>query len=157
MPRAFRFRLQALLDRRTYDEQRAEQIVAAAAHAHDDALCGIDALIDGIRLRIDELSRRGSTLSAWEREIFERHVAALESEIAQAKRTADLRAAELDCAHTQLRATQRARGIVEQLRERARRAYDAEEARLEELELDDINARQHERARRLHAAHPSCR
>lgn len=146
--RAFRFRLQALLDRRTLDEQQAEHSAAAAARAHDEASGSLNALRDGIRIRVDELARYGAALSVWERQTFERHLASLESEIARAKALADERAAALEYARVQLRAARRARGIIERLRERARAAFDEQEARLEELELDDVNARRHERAHR---------
>jgi flagellar protein FliJ len=42
----------------------------------------------------------------------------------------------------------RERRVLEKLKERRRRSFDAEEARREELELDEGNARRHERRRR---------
>ncbi len=40
----------------------------------------------------------------------------------------------------------RERRVIETIKERLRRAFDAEAARREELELDDANARRRERA-----------
>ncbi len=45
-------------------------------------------------------------------------------------------------------AAARERKVIEHLRERRRRAFEAEEARQEELELDESNARCRERAAR---------
>jgi flagellar protein FliJ len=58
----------------------------------------------------------------------------------------------LERARNELILANRERRVVEKIKARRRRVFEAEEARREELELDDGNARRHERAMRKRGA-----
>lgn len=125
MPR-FVFTLAPLLDRRARIEDERKQILALAQRAYDDA--------------VRELGRLGHELAAGP---FADHALlrflsrAIET---QSGAVAECRAA-VERARHELIAASRARRTLEKLAERRRRAFDAAESRLEELELQEANAR----------------
>jgi flagellar biosynthesis chaperone FliJ len=132
MARAFRFSLQPLLDQKAGIENEHRRQVAAARRALDEA-----------------------------REALERLMAAVAAQpyldaaiAAQLRSIAELQG-DLERRRHDLVAAARERKVIEHLRVRRRRSFEAEEARQEELELDESNARCRQRAARDRP--PDCR
>lgn len=125
MPR-FVFSLEPLLERRARTEEERRQIFAIRQRAYDQA--------------VRELSRIGRELAAGPHAdcaLLRFLSRAIET---QAGIVAQRRAA-VECARHELIAAVRERRVLEKLRERRVRAFDAAQARREELELDEANAR----------------
>jgi flagellar biosynthesis chaperone FliJ len=130
MGRAFEFRLEPLLEARTRAvEARRRELFACR---HRLAAC---------EERLSRIAREPLTLTAFDlrcRDGLLRRVRTLDRACAFALEALAL--------------ATRDRRVVETLKERRRRAFEAEEARREELELDEANARRHERASRKRVA-----
>lgn len=125
MPR-FVFTLDPLLDRRARVEEERKQILAVRQRAYDDA--------------VRELGRIGRELAAGphaDHALLRFLSRAFET---QTRMVTERRAA-VECARRELIAAARERRVLEKLRERRARAFDAAQARLEELELEEANAR----------------
>jgi flagellar biosynthesis chaperone FliJ len=125
MPR-FRFALAPLLDRRARVEEERKQILALAQRAYDD-----------VAAKLGQLGRQLAAGPYADHALLRFLSRAIET---QTGLVAQRRAA-LECARRELMAARRARRVLEKLQERRRRAFDAAESRLEELELDEANAR----------------
>jgi len=130
MARAFRFSLQPLLDRKAAIENEHRGQVAAARRALDEAR----AALEGLMAAVAAQPYLDGTVAA------------------QLRRIAELQG-DLERKRHDLVAAARERKVIEHLRERRRRAFEAEEAQREELELDESNARCHERATRDRPQH----
>jgi flagellar biosynthesis chaperone FliJ len=125
MPR-FRFALAPLLDRRARVEEEKKQILALRQRAYDDV--------------VRELGQLGRELAAGpyaDHALLRFLSRAIET---QAGLVAQRRAA-LESARRDLIEASRSRRVLEKLQERRRRAFDAAQSRLEELELQEANAR----------------
>lgn len=131
MGRAFEFRLEPLLEVRNRIEQARERDLFAARRRLDECETRIRQLgtARGVRLHAADVRLRDAYL---------RRANELEAAVAAARDA--------------LVEASRERRVIETLKERLRRAFDAEAARREELELDDANARRRERARRKRVA-----
>jgi flagellar biosynthesis chaperone FliJ len=125
MPR-FRFALAPLLDRRVRDEEARKQTLALRQRAYDDVF-----------RRLGQLERQLAAGPYADHALLRFLSRAIET---QAGLIAQRRAA-LECARRDLMEAHRARRVLEKLQERRRRAFDAAESRLDELELDEANAR----------------
>jgi flagellar biosynthesis chaperone FliJ len=118
MARAFRFTLQPLLDRKAGIESEHRRQVAAARHALDDARSALERLMAAVAAAPYLDAAIAAQL---------RRIAELQGDLEQRRRD--------------LIAAARERRVIEKLGERRRRAFEAEEVRREELELDESNRR----------------
>jgi flagellar protein FliJ len=142
MARGFEFRLEPLLESRKRIEEEKRRSFAACLRALDE--CAREAG------RLDVL--RAGCRDAADLRLRDAYLRRLDgrSEALEARHCA--LAAELDRTQEELAAASRERRLIEKLKERRRRAFDAQEARRDALELDDANARRHERALRKRVA-----
>lgn len=128
----FHFRLQPLLDGRRRAEEQKLHRYAVRKRERDDALSARDRLVSALARRAVRSSEAG-----W--------LASLDAGVAaQQRRAADAQAA-LENARGELAAAARERSVLEKLRERRLRAHADEEARREELEIEEANARRRPR------------
>jgi flagellar export protein FliJ len=124
----FHFALQPLLDRRSRIEEEKQHRFALRRRERDAALRDRER----IAAALTELAlRRGDAGS----------LAVFEAAIAARQRRAAWAAAALEAARHELIAARRDRRAIEKLRDRRRTAFEEEEARREELEIDEANAR----------------
>jgi len=129
MPAKFRFALAPLLERRTIVEQESQHRCAERRHQHQKLFEEMKRLICALRA--------GTAPSNNARAAYCSNLdAAIE---AQRHRVSDARASLEDARNDAISARRELRA-VEALRERRRRAFEREEARREELELDETNA-----------------
>jgi flagellar biosynthesis chaperone FliJ len=128
MARAFRFTLQPLLDRKAAIENEHRRQVAAARHALDDARAALERLMAAVATQ----PYLDTTIAA------------------QLRRIAELQG-DLERRRRDLIAAARERRVIEKLGERRRRAFETEEVRREELELEESNRRPDCRAQRTTA------
>jgi flagellar export protein FliJ len=130
MPAKFRFALASLLERRRLVEQESRHRCAARQHEHRGLLEEMKRLTGALRACTAPASNPCaaycSTLDA--------------AMAAQRHRISDARAS-LDDARNDAISARRDLRAIEALLERRRRAFEQEEARREELELDEANAR----------------
>jgi flagellar FliJ protein len=158
MPRKFEFRLEPLLDWRKRVEAEKQRDFAACRRALEDCTQEIARLDDARRRCGTMLAANAGVRPASELRLRDAHLRVLEAAIAHERRTrAELEAA---CrrAHDELVAASRERRVIEKLKERRRQSFDAEEARREELAIDEANARASERRMRgPHGAEPKMR
>jgi len=130
MPAKFRFALAPLLERRTLVEQESRHRCALRQQEHRGLLEEMKRLMGALRACTTPSSNpRAAYCSNLD--------AAIE---AQRHRISDARASLEDARNDAISARRDLRAI-EALRERRRRAFEQEEARREELELDETNAR----------------
>ncbi|MGA7356735.1 MAG: flagellar export protein FliJ [Candidatus Cybelea sp.] len=148
----FAFRLEPLLDARKRAEDEKRRNLAACRNSLErcegerrrfavarDAC--IVALFDAVRTRpvrdLRALDRHLRYLCAAETRTRSQETGLVES---------------FERAREELILANRERRVVEKIKARRRRVFEAQEARREELELDDGNARRHERALRKRGA-----
>ncbi|MGA8576431.1 MAG: flagellar export protein FliJ [Candidatus Cybelea sp.] len=139
----FRFHLAPLLDSRERAEREKKHIFEAsraAAEAHGAELQRFAGARTHCAGALAEIVRTGGTRDA---ALYDGHLRALDRAIEREnRRGAELeRACEL--ARDELAVANRERRVIEKLRERRRRAFEAAQARQEELEIDEGNARLH--------------
>ncbi len=138
MARAFEFRLEPLLDRCRRTEDERHRSFAECRRALD--ACDVDAeRLAGARAAC----RDAADLRL--RDAYLRHLDG--QRYALDARRRELRA-QLDRSRQEYVGARRERQVLEKLKDRRRRDFEAEQARREELELDDANARRHERSQR---------
>jgi flagellar biosynthesis chaperone FliJ len=128
MAARFRFALQPLLDRRTRIEEEKQHRFDLRRRERDAALS------EGERLAAALTQRALRTCDAGRLAVFDAAVAACRQRAARAD-------GNLEEARRELVAARRDRGAIEKLRDRRRRAFEEEEARRDELEIDEANAR----------------
>lgn len=145
MPPTFEFRLQPLLDWRKRTETEKKRELDARQRVLDECVAEIERL-DWRRRRCgDVLGEFALMRSTIELQLFHAHLCSLEAALVREReRRSHLQAAYRQALDELVSAT-RERGVVEKLKERRLRAFRAEEARRDELELDEANARSHER------------
>ncbi|HEY6325284.1 MAG TPA: flagellar FliJ family protein [Candidatus Cybelea sp.] len=120
--------MQPLLDRRGRIEEEKQHRFDLQRRKSDDALREGELLAAGLTERALRTSDAGSLA------VFDAAIAARQ------RRAADAESA-LEAAREELIAARRDRRAIEKLRDRRRRAFEEEEARREELEIDEANAR----------------
>ena len=148
--RPFKFRGQAALDLRRRQDDEAQRVLADAVRARQQAETNVDtassAVDESMQAARKALESPASvTLHQWHRN----WIVSKRQELA-ASRTAlaKSRAAER-LAQQQAYAARRALRVIERWRDRARRRYEAEQRRVERIELDAIGGLQY--AARLQA------
>ncbi len=147
MPAKFEFHLQPLLDWRERLAEEKQRDFAACRRALDDC--------DGELARLAELRRKcagqlaaAATGRAADLRLRDRHLRFLDAALAeQRRRRSELQSA-CEHARSELLSADRERRVLERLKARRRLTFEAQEARREELELDESNARSHDRALR---------
>jgi flagellar export protein FliJ len=148
----FAFRLEPLLDARKRAEEERRRNLAACRNSLERCLekrrrfaaardACIVALFDAAR------TRPVRDLRAFDRHLH--YLCAAETTTRSQER--DL-AKSFELARDELTVANRERRVVEKIKARERRVFEVQEARREELELDDGNARRHERALRKRCA-----
>jgi flagellar FliJ protein len=137
----FRFRLDPVLHHRERLEreragEHAHKLAAriAAEQARDDLIARRDAARD-------RLIREHATFDVVELRATYVHLDYLDRAIVAAQQKVDAAAAEAERARTKLVAAARDRQVLDTLKERRREAFVLEENRVEQRELDDLNAR----------------
>ncbi len=146
MARRFRFRLQPVMEHRQRIEDEKKQVVALRLRAHVEACAELDRLDEAFRAGSLAIREGHAALDAEALRLHYSHLQFLDRSIdAQIKLVAE-RLAALNRARAELLTAQRARKVVERLRERRAEAHRAEEFAIEQRELDDANARAHGRA-----------
>jgi flagellar biosynthesis chaperone FliJ len=130
----FRFALQPLLDRRKRIEQQKQLLCALRWRELQESMREVDRLSGSLRAY--------ATGRTW---VNAGHCSWIDAAIqAQQCRALHLQTS-LAGAQRELIAASRELWVIEKLRERRHHAYEAEEARREELELDEANARKRQR------------
>ena len=152
MPGTFEFRLEPLLDHRKSIEDRKKRELSSARGVLEHNLSEIRLLSVESQALVTALHGAAAARRGADRCFYEVQTRRIDAELAlRHARTPAFRAAYIGARDEFLNAT-RDRRVIEKLKERMRRAFDAEEARLEEIELDECNARRHESTRRKRAA-----
>jgi flagellar protein FliJ len=144
MPAKFKFYLQPLLDwrKRVADEKQRE--FASCRRALDDCSDELERLA-GLGRRCAEQLAAAATGCAADLRLRDAHLRSVDAALArQRRRLCELQTA-CELARDELVAASRDRRVLERLSERRRQAFEAQEARRDELELDESNARSHDR------------
>ncbi|HZZ00074.1 MAG TPA: flagellar export protein FliJ [Candidatus Baltobacteraceae bacterium] len=148
MRKKFSFTLQPVLDHRKRIEDQKQQTMATRQRAWDEARRELDRLNDEFRTNSRDLRERHRELEVEELRLRYAHLQFLDRSIdAQIKAVAERQVA-LDRARKDLIAASKNRKVVDKLKERKHVAYTVEELRLEQIELDDGNARMEGRLQR---------
>lgn len=147
MPVRFDFRLWPLLDHRKRVEEEKQRAFAACRRAVDECRREIERLGGQRRSAMEQLAHSARAQSAAELRLRDAHLRRVELAINHER----LRRSELKVAYERARdeliAAGRERRVVEKLKERRLRAFEAEATRYEERELDEANARRREKCR----------
>jgi flagellar FliJ protein len=153
MPAKFEFRLQPLLDWRKRVEQEKQRDFAAIGRIVEDCTLELERLADVRRQCTKQLGESARTRSPADLRLFDAHLRSLEAAMsAQRQRRYELEA-DWRRLRDELILANRERRVIEKLKERRRRAFEAEEARREEIELDETNARRYDQAARERLAY----
>lgn len=148
MRKKFTFALQPVLDYRKRIEDQKQQTLATRQRAWEEARRELDRLNDEFRSNSRELRDRHREFDVEELRLRYAHLQFLDRTIdAQIKVLAERQVA-LDRARKDLIAASKNRKVVDKLKERRRSAHTAEELRVEQIELDDGNARMEGRLQR---------
>jgi flagellar FliJ protein len=147
VPAKFDFRLEPLLEHRKSMEETKRRDYAACRRAVDESKGEIGALADAHLRCMKRLAGAARTQSGADLRLRDAHLRSLQS--AMNREWLQCEELNLACkrARDDLVAASRERRVVEKLKERRLRAFLAEEARRDELELDEANARCHEKCR----------
>jgi len=138
----FRFALQAVLDARQRVEDEKKRDLAERRRALDAVDAEIDRITSARERCMAELAASAHTAPVLDLRVRDAHLRRLDAAFAEATLARGDAFAAWESARDAFIAARRARGTLERLKERRRRAFDAEEARREELELDESNERQ---------------
>jgi flagellar protein FliJ len=148
MGKKFNFTLQPVLDHRKRIEDQKQQTLAMRRRAWEEARRELDRLNDEFRSNSRELRERHNAFDVEELRVRYAHLQFIDRMIdAQIKVLAERQVA-LDRARKDLVAASKNRKVVDKLKERRKLAYSAEELRVEQIELDDGNARMEGRLQR---------
>jgi flagellar export protein FliJ len=148
MAAQFRFALQAVLDAHQRLEDEKLQELAACRRALDGAAREIEHIAHARDRCMSELAASAYKSVALHLRVRDAYLRRLDEVFAQESRAHRELLAAWKCACDALIAARRARRTLERLKDRRLRAFLAEEARREELELDESNARAYDRAQR---------
>jgi flagellar export protein FliJ len=144
----FRFTLEALLHRRRRVEEEKQREFAACRRALEDGSRQLERLADSRRRCLERMTRSARAGTTPDVRLLDAIVLSLDSAAASGRERRTALEAACGRARDALIAATRDRRAIEKLKERHLRAFQAEEARRDELELDEANSRSYERARR---------
>lgn len=136
------------MEHRQRIEDEKKQVVALRQRALADARLELERLNEGFRSASIAIRSHHRELDAEALRLHYAHVQFLDRAIDAQIRQVAQRQGELDRARGDLAEAQKARKVVERLRDRRAEAHRAEESRVEHREMDDANARAHGRAHR---------
>jgi flagellar FliJ protein len=145
----FTFRLQVALDLRRRQEDEARTALAAAEMRKRDAERERDvaaAALEGAMSRAREADGRSGPLT--ERLWYRNWILAQRREVDRRQRGVDAAADEVRQATARAQQAYRKRRMLEKLRERSVRGFDAAERRDEQKAIDDLGTLRHDLARR---------
>ncbi|HVA33608.1 MAG TPA: flagellar export protein FliJ [Candidatus Baltobacteraceae bacterium] len=145
MAKKFVFALQPVLEHRKRIEDEKQQVVAVRQRAYDKAKRELDQLNEEFRANARELRLRHREFDVEELRLRYAHLQFLDRSIDAQIRVVAERQAALERARQDLVSASKSRKVVDKLKERRRLAYSIEELRVEQIELDDGNARRHDR------------
>ena len=148
MARKFAFALQPVLDHRKRIEDERKQTMALRQRALDEAKAELRRLDDEFRRHASDLRARHRQLDVEELRVHYAHLQYLDRSILAQRGVVAERQGAADRARKELVEASKSRKVVDKLKERKRAVFVAEELRIEQLELDDGNARRHGRAAR---------
>ena len=144
MPR-FVFRLAPVLRQRERIEEQKKQLLATALRALADAEAQREALRARREALARELIEEHRNLDAEGLRLAYAHLDFLAREITAADYLVMSRTREMNLAREILLQATKDRKILDKLRDRQKAAYDLEQSRIEQRELDDANSRRYER------------
>ncbi len=147
MPAGFEFSLQPLLDRRERIEEERRRDLARCMNALERCAHEVESLARTQRRSLNELAQWARAAPA-DLRLRDRHLLALQTAIDTERRQYAQLEGACERARAALTAAGRERRTMEKLKERRHQAFSAAQTRREELELDDANARAHERRAR---------
>lgn len=148
MAAKFPFALQPVLDARQRAEDEKMQELARRRRALDESDRELERIAGARDRCMNALAESAYGCAAVDLRVRDAHLRRLDAAFAEESlRRGELLAA-WEPARDALLAARRARRTLERLKERRRQAFAAEEARREEAELDESNARAYDRARR---------
>ncbi|MBV9720035.1 MAG: flagellar export protein FliJ [Candidatus Eremiobacteraeota bacterium] len=152
MAARFRFRLQPLLDWRERIETEKQRAFAASRRAVEASACELERLAQAQQRCAKEMVAAARWEDAATLRSRDGYWRALQSAMGDERaRRAELQSA-YDRARDALLAANRERRAIEKLKQRRQRAFEAEEARRDELELDESNAQRFARVVRQRLA-----
>jgi flagellar FliJ protein len=137
----FVFPLQPVLDARRRKEEEKLRAFARAKAARDENARDLGRLDGALRIggrALHEFAMTGSTASL---RLYDAHLGYLERTLQSREKSSVESAPVLDRAASELYAANRERRLLEKLKERRLQEFEREEARRDERELDEANAR----------------
>ncbi|HEY6449156.1 MAG TPA: flagellar export protein FliJ [Candidatus Cybelea sp.] len=146
MPPKFEFRLQPLLDRRKIVEEEKQGNFAACRRSVDDCARELARLGDTRRHFLKQLVETALRCPTADILLRHAHLRCVEVAIDDARHRHLEAEANLEGARQELISASRERRLLEKLKEHRRWAFEADQARREERELDESNARCYDRS-----------
>jgi flagellar protein FliJ len=137
----FVFPLQPLLDQRRRKEEEKQLAFARVKEARDANFRERERLAGAQRVCGRALHECAMTGSAADLRLYETHLRFLQRSVQAHERSSEESAPALARATAELLAANRDRRLIEMLKERRLQEFAREEARRDELELDEANAR----------------
>lgn len=141
MAARFRFQLQALLDERERAESEKHDVFGTCRRSAGESATAI-ARLTRARQRCESfLAAAGRAGAVRDARLFNAQLVSLESSLERERLRHGELHARCERAREELGAASRERRVIEKLKQRRRGAFDLAEARREELEIDEANAR----------------
>jgi len=137
----FVFPLQPLLDERRRKEEEKQLAFLRVKAARDERSRELDRLAGAVRARGRALHQCAMTGSTANLRLYDANLRYLECALQSHERGRAETAAAFDRAAGELLDANRERRLIEKLKERRLQAFEREEARRDEVELDEANAR----------------
>jgi flagellar export protein FliJ len=148
MPARFHFDLQPLLELRERTEREKRETFERCRSALDECAQEFERLSALHRRNANALAESSRCGIAFEVRLYDEHLRRVDGSIERELRRRDDLQVACGRARDDVLGARRERRVIEVLKERRRRAFDAEERRRDELEIDEGNARRHERRAR---------
>jgi flagellar protein FliJ len=137
----FVFPLQPLLDERRRKEEAKQLAFVRVKAARDERSRELDRLAVALRARGRALHECAMTGSTAKLRLYDTNLRYLERALQSLEKGGAETSAAFDRAAAELLDANRERRLIEKLKERRLQAFEREEARRDELELDEANAR----------------